>query len=100
MKTIFGCVLTGIVHPHESRSGHQGPELFYFSSTAEENLLKRFWEVEDYSCREAAYSVDERVVVQNQFEQEHRWDDLGRFIVPLPMKEEVSSLGEIETYCC
>ena len=69
LKTIFGRVLTGTIHPSESRSGHQGLEL-YFSSTTEEHLFKRFWEVEDYSCKEAAYSVDERAVIE-QFEWEH-----------------------------
>ena len=49
--------------------------------------------MEDYNCKEAAFSVDERAVVE-QFEQEHLRDDLGRFIVPLPMKERVSMLGE------
>ena len=51
LKTIFGWVVTGTIHPSKSRSGHQGPEVWYFSSTTEEHLLKRFCEVEDYSCR-------------------------------------------------
>ena len=80
-------MLLGTIHPNETRSGHQGLELCYLSSTTKENLLKKFWKVEDYSCKEAAYSMDERAVVE-QFEWEHRRDDLGQFIVPLPMKEE------------
>ena len=68
--TIFGWVLTDTIHSNETRSGHHGPEFCYFFSTTEENLLKRFWEVEDYSCKESAYSMDERAVVE-QFEWEH-----------------------------
>ena len=63
LKTNFGWVLTGTIHPNESRSGKQGPKLFYFYLTTEEYLLKRFWEVEDYHCKEAAYFVDEQAVV-------------------------------------
>ena len=93
IKTIFGWVLTGAVHPNEPHSGQQGPELCYFSSTTEETLLKKFWEVEDYNDRKVALSMDERAVVEH-FERTHRRDDSGRFIVPLPKKEGVSSLGE------
>ena len=93
IKTIFGWVLTGAVHPNKPHSGQQGPELCYFSSTTEETLLNKFWEVEDYNDRKVALSMDERAVVEH-FERTHRRDDSGRFIVPLPKKEGVSSLGE------
>ena len=86
-------MLTGTIHPNETRSGHQGRKLCYFLLTTEEHLLKRLWEVEDYSCIEAAYSTVEQAVIE-KFEQEHRRDNLGRFIVPLSMKEGFSSLGE------
>ena len=55
--------------------------------------MKRFWEVEDYNCKEAAYFVDKQAVIE-KFEREHRRDELGRFVVPLPWKEGISSLGE------
>ena len=96
IKTILGWVLKGAIHPIEPCSGHQGPEVCYFSSTTKEDLRKRFSEIETYNSREASLSIDERAVVDH-FQQTHQRDDTGRFKGPLPMKEGASSLGESRT---
>ena len=65
IKMIFRWVMTGTIHSKTSHPGHQGPEVTYFSATMEDNLLELFWETEDYRCKEASLSLDERAVVEH-----------------------------------
>ena len=54
---------------------------------------KKFWEVESYDLQKPVLSVEERSVVQ-QFESNHSKDTSGRNVVPLPIKEGMTPLGE------
>ena len=82
--------------PARSVQGNQQQreETSYFASTLScDNLLRKFWEVEDCSFGEPTLSNEERAVMKHFIEQ-HRRDDIGRFIVPLPRKPDVAPLGE------
>ena len=57
------------------------------------DLLKRFWEIEDCNLQQPVLSLDERTVVEH-FHGSHSRDPEGRYIVPLPMKTNVTPLGE------
>ena len=58
-----------------------------------DDFLRRFWEVEDYNLQQPLLSSKKQVVV-NHFERNHSKDKTGRFIIPLPMKNDVTPLGE------
>ena len=88
-KTCFGWVLVGVVHRR------QQPEEAGTCcvSTAVNDLLKRFWKIEDCNVQQPVLSLDERTVVEH-FHTSHSRDAEGRYIVPLPMKTDVTPLGE------
>ena len=58
-----------------------------------DDLLQRFWEIEEETKPELNLSPEEKSVV-NHFEQTHRCTPDGRFVVPLPKKPSPPSLGE------
>ena len=64
-----------------------------------DDLLRRFWEVEELDTKDSSsakdniLSADEQHVLSH-FQREHRRDDFGRFIVPLPWNSEEKPLGE------
>ena len=58
-----------------------------------DELLQKFWEVEDCNFQSLPYSLEDRAVV-NHFHVNHRPDEEGKFIVTLPGKFEVGPLGE------
>ena len=89
-KTCFGWVLAGVVH--ECQQPDQ-TETCCFSTTTVDNLVKRFWEIEDYNLQQLVLSLDERTVVEH-FHSSHNRDHTGKYIVPLSMKTDVTPLGE------
>ena len=66
---------------------------FCLATTSPDDLLRRFWEVEDYNLQQPLLSSEEQVVV-NHFEKNYSKVETGRFIVPLPMKNQLTLLGE------
>ena len=52
--------------------------------------------MESYNQREVTFTSDEWEVVKH-FEQNHTRDPSRRFVVPLPMKDDVPPLGESRT---
>ena len=89
-STCFGWVLAGSVQGNQQ----QREETSYFASTLScDSLLRKFWEVEDCSFGEPTLSIEERAVMKH-FGDQHRRDDIGRLIVPLPRKPDVAPLGE------
>ena len=64
-----------------------------FPTTTVDNLLKQFWESEEYNLQQPVLSLDERTVVEH-FHSSHSRDHTGRYIVPLPMKTDVTPPGE------
>ncbi len=87
-ETRFGWVLAGAVdcgqRPSQVVSNH-------VAVLSTDDLLRRFWETEELQSSShsinRSLSLDEKLVVE-QFRKDHRRDDSGRFIVPLPRKTD------------
>ena len=56
-------------------------------------MLRKFWEVEGPTLQQPIFCAEEKTVVKH-FEETHTRDEVGRFVVPLPIKEDVYPLGE------
>ena len=78
-KTTFGWVLAGTINGIKSKQ-----------------ILRQFEEVEDHNYRQPVLSSEEQVVVKH-FEKTHSCNELGRFIIPLPIKPDVTPLGDLRT---
>ena len=92
IKTTFGWVLAGSVRAAGIRSEQQEDNCC-LAITSPDDLLRRFWEVEDYNLQQPLLSTEEQTVATH-FERNHSRDKTGRFIVPLPMKKDMTLLGE------
>lgn len=57
-----------------------------------QNLLTKFWEIEDVSC--IPLLSEEESQAEKHFSETHRRDSNGRFIVSVPLKEPVDVLGD------
>ena len=93
LRTCLGWVLAGPLQSNNSRP------TAYTCCTVTENddILKRFWEIEDYNMKQSALSPEEEAVVQ-YFKATYSRDCHGRFIVPLPQKKKwkLNRLGNQE----
>ena len=89
-ETHLGWVLAGSVE-----GGTTADRLvsYHISLSSSDDILRRFWEIEDSPLSAVSLSPDERSVVQH-FEDNHSRASTGRFIVPLPRKKNVRPLGE------
>ena len=58
-----------------------------------DDLLQRFWKIEDCDFQPPPLSADDQAVVEH-FHSFYDRDEAGRFIVPLPKKSNVEALGE------
>ena len=93
MNTKFGWVLSGTI----SRDCPRHREVACVSSVlAGDEVLRKFWEVENYDFRSPLYSLEEQVVVDD-FDVNCRRNEERRYIVPLPIKKEADPLGETRT---
>ena len=88
-ETVFGWVLAGSTDQSTSGSVVTSHHTFV---TAGDDLLRRFWEIEENTKHESNLSPEERSVVQHFEKSHHRTPD-GRFIVPLPKKPHAPPLG-------
>ena len=93
-ETVFEWVLAG-------QTSQPTPESFITSHhtfvTTGDDLLRRFWEIEEDTKHESNLSPEEKSVVQH-FEMTHRQNTDGRFIVPLSKKPHAPSLGESRSH--
>ena len=89
-KTCFGWVLASVVNGPQQKDQTR---TCCFSTTTVDDLLKRFWELEDYNLQQPVLSLDEWTVVE-YFHGSHSRDHTVRYIVLLPMKTDVTPLGE------
>ena len=88
-QTTFGWVLAGTV-----RSKCSSPSMTCcVTTTTNDDLLRRFWEVENVDPQQKALTVEERIVMDH-FRANYSRDDTGRFVVSLPRKPNVIPLGE------
>ena len=89
-ETKFGWVLAGLV---ESEGPSHQVATHHASFTVGDDLLRKFWEIEEGPGSNIEFSPEERAVVSH-FKENHRRNESGGFIVPLPRKPNVPSLGE------
>ena len=61
-----------------------------------DELLQKFWEVEERNFQDPVLSPEEMLVVKH-FQETHCHDENGKFIVPLPRKPDAQPLGESHT---
>ena len=91
-KTQFGWALTATV-------GHNNHRKSCYLAITEESpqysdeLLKKFWEIENPYLQEPTLIINERKVVEH-FKENHDQDAAGRFIVPLTLNLDATPLGE------
>ena len=91
-ETHFGWVLAGSVKGNaEVIPSHVAS--YHITLTSGDDILRRFWEIEDSPLAEVNLSPEERAVVQH-FEEKHHRTSSGRFVVPLPKKKNIRPVGE------
>jgi hypothetical protein len=86
-ETVFGWVLAGSVESTESKicvSSHHA---------SVEDILRRFWEIEDAPLTDSTQSLEERTILRHFHETCSRTPE-GRFIVTLPKKPDAKAIGE------
>ena len=90
-ETQFGWVLAGrtnsITPTHVSIATH------HVAVSSDDDILRKFWEVEEHPKDGSALSPEERTVVRH-FQETHTRSNTGRFVVPLPKGQQCKPLGE------
>ena len=89
-ETKFGWVLVGLV---ESQGRPRQVATHHAFLISADDLLRKFWEIEEGPGNNIDLSPDERAAVSH-FKENHRRTKDGRFVVPLPKKLDPPSLGE------
>ena len=90
LETKFGWVLAGDTHGNVSLPVQHVSH--HTTALAGDDMLRKFWELEE-SPSEPVFSVEEKAVVEHFKENHFRLPD-GRFVVPLPKRDDVSKIGE------
>ncbi|XP_025191576.1 uncharacterized protein LOC112591858 [Melanaphis sacchari] len=93
-ETVFGWVAAGSISENSLSKMYTSNALF---STADseptlENVLQRFWSIEDVSDP-TPYTIEERTC-QEQFKNTVSRNDEGRFVVHLPFRDDATKLGK------
>ena len=89
-ETEFGWVLAGST---ELCSPANHAVVHHITHLTGDDILRKFWEIEEKPMTDAVLSSEERAVIQH-FKSQYSRTDTGRFVVPLPKKPDVSVLGE------
>ena len=92
-ETVFGWVLAG---PTDQLSPENCIATHHALVATGDDLLRKFWEIEESTKHESNLSPEEKFVVQH-FDENHCRTSDGRFIVPLPKKPHAPPLGESRT---
>ena len=89
-ETIFGWVLAG--RTNSNSTSHIATH--HVSTTLnDDDVLRRFWEIEELLPNEESLSLEEQSVL-NHFKKTHQQTCEGRFVVPLPRRSDAKPLGE------
>ena len=91
LETKLGWVLAG--RTDTQSPSHVGVASHHVAVATGDELLRKFWEVEENPKDASNLSPGERAVVQH-FHKHHTRADSGRFIVPLPKDPQAKPLGE------
>ena len=89
-ETCFGWVLAGSA---EACSPASQVTTCHIMCTTGDDMLRKFWEVQESPMSETSLSPEEKSAVQH-FKVNHSRTEGGRFVVPLPRKENCKPLGE------
>ena len=84
-KTKFSWVRAG--KTNTSNLSYCNVTSHHVSVASSNELLRKFWEVEEKPQNHANLSPEKRIVVKH-FEENHHRSNTGRFIVPLPRKPQ------------
>ena len=94
LETKFGWVLSGSTRSTNSLDQiNLQATTFHVSAISGDNILRKFWEVEESPDDSPVLSLEERAVVRH-FEANHHRTKEGRFMVPLPKKLDAKPIGE------
>ena len=66
---------------------------YHTSLLSGDDVLRKFWEIEEKPMSDSALSLEERTVVHH-FRDYHSRTDSGRLVVPLPKKSDAKPIGE------
>ena len=91
LKTKFGWVLSGGTEHPDPLSLHVAS--LHTSTTTGDDLLRRFWDVEEKPLAPLALSPDEKYILQHYADNDAR-SNTGRFVVPLPRKSDAGAICE------
>ena len=90
-ETVFGWVLAGSVKVEQPSATKQTTTCC--TMLLGDDLLRKFWDVEECVCHEPTLSIEEKTV-HKHFDTAHTKDENGRYIVPLPRKENATPLED------
>ena len=90
LNTEFGWVLAGHTGP---QSDIQLVSTHLTSIMTGDDILRRFWEVEEKTVTNCDLSMEERCALEH-FSSNHSRNEEGKFIVPLPKRLVETKLGE------
>ena len=91
-ETHFGWVLAGSVQGSMvAKSNHLAT--YHVALKSGDDILRKFWEIEDSPLSMEVLSPEERATV-NHFKANHCRLSSGRFVVPLPKKQDAKPIGE------
>ena len=93
LETDFGWVLCGGSTSSSDSVTHVSVTSLHSFVTSGDDILQRFWEIEEAPPDQSALSMKERMVVQH-FEANHSRSHDGRFIVPLPQDPSAKPIGK------
>lgn len=90
--TAFGWIISGPISVDQPHSLLQS----YHISMDQQlyNMLHRFWELEEVSVYKDAFLTPEEQDCEKHFQDTYSRDHQGRYVVCLPFKKSVESLGE------
>ena len=92
LETDFGWVLAGGVGAGYSTANSISSN--HISILTGDDLLRKFWEIEDGPRQDPMMITPQEKLVLKQFISTHKSSEDGRFIVQLPRKPDVKLLGE------
>ena len=67
--------------------------VFHASAISGDDILRKFWEIEESPVNTLALSLEECTVVRH-FETNHHRTKEGKFVVPLPKKPDARPIGK------
>ena len=93
-ETDLGWVLCGNTGPTSpSARANVHVTTFHASVMSGDDILRKFWELEEAPSEQACLSAEEQMVVRH-FDSNHTRTKEGRFIVPLPKDPNARPIGE------